>query len=79
MCVLEQVGMVGRGGSVVLHIQERGFMFKVSNSLKKSAKVWSDTLAEASVKIVRKHLDIPENKYPFIWWSIDELQWVINS
>lgn len=72
MCVLEQVGMVGRGGSMVLHIRERGFMFKVSNSLKKSAKVWSDTLVEASVKIVRKHLDIPENKYSFIWWSIDE-------
>ena len=30
MCVLEQVGMAGRCGSVVLHIQERGFMFKIS-------------------------------------------------
>ena len=39
MCVLEQVGMVGRCGSVVLHTQESGFMFKISNSLKKTAKV----------------------------------------
>ena len=54
------------------------FSVNICNSLKKSAKVWSDTLAEVSVKIVRKHLDIPENKYPFIWWSIDESQWVIN-
>ena len=39
MCVLEQVGMVGSCGSVVLHTQESGFMFKISNSLKKTAKV----------------------------------------
>ena len=38
MCVLEQVGMAGRCGSVVLHIQESSFMFKISNSLKKKCQ-----------------------------------------
>ena len=38
MCVLEQVGMAGRCGSVVLHIQERGFMFKISAAAAAAAK-----------------------------------------